>query len=381
MVSTYYLTAKDHPKDRVEVEIGDSKQQDFFPQVKVLRWDNEVNLSVRLIHSEKDSTVTTEGETIKWIGTTVDAHFYSVNEGYEFEVILKEKPTTNTVSFSLNTKGLDFFYQPALTPEALETGHHRPEHVVGSYAIYASEEKKNYSGSKEYKVGKVGHIYRPLITDFKNSKVWGELNVSAGLLTITIPQAFLDSAVYPVIVDPTLGYTTEGASHVNIADNYVTASHETTDGTGGDSSVVHLAVAEGADGSRYLNFAIYDTSYNRLTSQTTLTPDNGVTGWITGSYVATLAASTKHWLAVTTSTNALGITYDSADSNRQFWKNINSLGWPNLAANVNPPDGNGTDRYSLYVDYGSASPPVAGQPSASIASIVASNPVLLGGIV
>jgi hypothetical protein len=35
----------------------------------------------------------------------------------------------------------------------------------------------------------------------------------------------------------------------------------------------------------------------------------------------------------------------------------------------------------LYVDYGSASPPVAGQPSASIASIVASNPVLLGGIV
>jgi hypothetical protein len=51
--NTYSTKPKDDPKDRIEVEIGDSKQvSDFLPQVKVMRWDNEVNLSLRLISDE-----------------------------------------------------------------------------------------------------------------------------------------------------------------------------------------------------------------------------------------------------------------------------------------------------------------------------------------
>ena len=36
--------------DRLKVEVGDSKQPStFYPQAKLCRWDNEVNLSVRLV--------------------------------------------------------------------------------------------------------------------------------------------------------------------------------------------------------------------------------------------------------------------------------------------------------------------------------------------
>jgi len=41
--NTYFAEPKDDPKDKISVEIGDSKQKDFYPQLKVMRWDNEVN--------------------------------------------------------------------------------------------------------------------------------------------------------------------------------------------------------------------------------------------------------------------------------------------------------------------------------------------------
>jgi hypothetical protein len=50
--NTYLAVPKDDWKDRINVEVGDSKQDDFHPQVKIMRWDNEVNLSFRLKHNE-----------------------------------------------------------------------------------------------------------------------------------------------------------------------------------------------------------------------------------------------------------------------------------------------------------------------------------------
>ena len=46
---TFSRRVKAHPKDRIEVEIGDSKQPNFKPQFKVMRWDNEVNFSMRAV--------------------------------------------------------------------------------------------------------------------------------------------------------------------------------------------------------------------------------------------------------------------------------------------------------------------------------------------
>jgi len=48
--NTYFAKPKDDPKDRIEVEIGDSKEPGvILPQEKICRWDNESNVSIRLL--------------------------------------------------------------------------------------------------------------------------------------------------------------------------------------------------------------------------------------------------------------------------------------------------------------------------------------------
>ena len=56
---------KSDPKDKIEIEIGDMKQLDFKPQFKIMRWDNEVNFSIR---GEENvlGTVDFQGEKIKY---------------------------------------------------------------------------------------------------------------------------------------------------------------------------------------------------------------------------------------------------------------------------------------------------------------------------
>lgn len=223
---TLFHTPKDAVKDRIDVEIGDAKQPDFKPQFKVMRWDNEVNFSLR---AEEDPTATTEvvGETIKYKAKDYEVHMYdrpevSEDGGFEFEWVLPKKPKTNVLRATIQTKELDFFYQPALTPEEIAEGASRPDNVVGSYAAYhKTKGGMNDAAGKEYKVGKAFHIYRPEAVDADGARAWCDLALDevAGELTVTVPQVFLDGAKYPVMIDPTFGYTTLGGSSVGLSGN------------------------------------------------------------------------------------------------------------------------------------------------------------------
>lgn len=136
--------------------------------------------------------------------------FDEMGEGFEFEIELKQKPADNVLSLSVETKGLNFYYQDLLDSEESRT-HLRPPNTIGSFAAYYEE---NVTG-EEFKTGKAFHIYRPWAVDATGTKVWCAFDhtwTGQGDLTITVPQSFLDTATYPVIVDPTFGYTSQGAS-------------------------------------------------------------------------------------------------------------------------------------------------------------------------
>jgi len=272
------LTKDSKPKDLIITEVGDVKQTEFYPQVKIGRWGdddntNEVNLSLRLIDNETGKeTLATKGDKIKWRKGDKTARFYEIApseqypEGaFEFDIELAKKPKTNIIEFSLNTKGVDFFYQPALTQQEIDEGANRPENVVGSYAVYASEQKTNYVGGKEYKVGKVGHIYRPKIYDASGAECWGILSVDkeAGKLSVEIPQAFLDKAVYPVVVDPTFGYDTIGMNSLPIS--YMFGGKFASGGEGNLTKITAYLSYEWADmeGKKF-QYAIYDNSDEKV---------------------------------------------------------------------------------------------------------------------
>ncbi len=216
MPTTYIKKIKDDPRDRLEVEIGDAKQAEFYPQLKIKRWDNEVNASFRLLGDT--GTQVKEGDKVKYKSAKREAHFYELEEASEFEVILLKKPDKNIIEFSVESKGLDFFYQPELTQEEIDNGAYRPDNVIGSYAVYHSGNPINYVGGKLYRTGKAFHIYRPRIEDSDGNWVWGELEIKNKKMTVTIPQEFLDKAVYPIrhAAGATFGYTTPGSSFTAI---------------------------------------------------------------------------------------------------------------------------------------------------------------------
>src|SRR5690606_27948256 len=119
-------------------------QDDFYPQAKIKRWDNEVNLSLRWQPSDpRTPQLETDGDKIVYRQGKQAFRAYHLEPGalgedggLEIDIVLDEKPDSNVFAFSLQTKELDFFYQPALTPDEIAQGMRQPEHVVGSYAVY-----------------------------------------------------------------------------------------------------------------------------------------------------------------------------------------------------------------------------------------------------
>lgn len=215
----YSFAEKTNPKDRIEVEVGDAEDpNDFHPQFKIKRWDNEVNASFRLLYGSIPGSISfsDDGTVVTWSKGQWSAKFYHIdgNEGsFEFEIHIPSVPPINYLEFSVNDKELDWLYQPALTQQEIDNGVVRPDNVVGSYAVYHKTKGRiNDSAGMEYKAGKAFHVYRPHVVDDNNNETWGELSLAAGVLTVSVDQTWLDNAVYPVIVDPTFGYTTLGGT-------------------------------------------------------------------------------------------------------------------------------------------------------------------------
>lgn len=133
--------------------------------------------------------------------------------GFKVDLILNERPDTNVFCYTIEgAENYDFFYQPPLTEQERAEGAERPPEIEGSYAVYHKTLENN-----DYKTGKVMHIPRPQVWSLSNvdTKVWADLEYresKSNNLCITVPQDFLDAAIYPVRVDPTFGYTSVGAS-------------------------------------------------------------------------------------------------------------------------------------------------------------------------
>lgn len=225
-----------NPARKIEFEVGDALQDDFFPQFKTKHWDNECNFSARLV-TDVEGDVEEHDKKLGYRFGKKVARFYEKDTGdedggFEIDVVLEEKPETNVLTWTIQHKELDFLYQPELTPEEIADGASRPEHVVGSYAVYHKTGRNNKVGGNEYRTGKAFHIYRPYAEDAEGTRVWCDLNIDTKTneMTVTLPQDFLDAALYPVIVDPTFGYTSVGVSTYRLADQRIICLFEDNSG-------------------------------------------------------------------------------------------------------------------------------------------------------
>ena len=352
--NTFIQVAKDDPKDFIEVEVGDIKQPDFLPQLKLKRWDNEVNFSVRLIDNEVGTPqVSTLTDKIIWSKGNIDIEYYDYPGGYKFIWYLKKKPATNKVEFSIQSKGLDFYYQPELTQKEIDEGASRPENVVGSYAVYMTNPGTNWVGGKEYKAGKFGHIYRPHLYDSNGLEAWGDLHIENGIYSVEIPQEFLDKAIYPIKSNDTFGWTSIPASSNHYTANRMYGNLYTgpADMVGVSMTIYTSYYEVGAALKMALYLAAGELTNNLLT--------NGITGeinppetadWMTSNFVVqpTLSA-VDYKLSVWHSGIASYRWYDTAVDQ---WHITTTYGdWPNPVTWDGKNDAPYGDRFGIYATY------------------------------
>lgn len=132
---------------------------------------------------------------------------------FDIDFTLHSRPDTNIFTYKIEgAEDFDFFYQPELTAEEIAEGAQRPDNVTGSYAVYHKTKANHRVGDTNYAAGKVFHVYRPKAIDANGEEMWAELTYADGVLAVSVPKDWLTKAAYPVVVDPTFGYTTQGAS-------------------------------------------------------------------------------------------------------------------------------------------------------------------------
>ena len=350
--ASFIREAKD--ENAIQIEVGDKIKQEFVPSMKIAKWENEVSMRVspKTNSKSKKKDFVIEGEKIKYKEDKKEFHFYEIEDGYEVEVILLEKPKTNIVEMEIETDGLDFFYQPELTQQEIDDGCFRPENVIGSYAVYHSTKSNHILGQKNYQSGKAFHIFRPLIIDNLGAEVWGSLNIDIEnkLLTVEIPQEFLDGASYPVIVDPTFGYLTEGtAGYQSISVDDACGSLFTSPA---DISTVEdiRACTNNAFTKYWKGFIVLHSNLNIVANAISPAVESTSTKTFrTGTFSTppTLSPSTEYVLLIISNANSISLYYDSGDTDQGHYDGSNEYDSP-----VNLGLASHTDRkYSIYATY------------------------------
>lgn len=243
-----------------------------------------INRSEKII-TNKVATLSS-GVVSQTVGIEKDEFYVDKNGKLKFDTVFISKPPVLKLVYDITfSAGVEFFYQGELTSSEIAEGVIRPENVVGSYAVYCNK-KHN-----KYKTGKLFHIYRQFVVDANGAKEWCDMEYKDGKLTVTLPKAFMDKAVYPVRLDPTFGYNTAGGSSTN----YTTANWPRGCRTGtytastGDT-ITNFHFYGNSPVENYLQMAAYsfDGGYpdGRLGSITTVTSTSDTAQWWTSSDVS-----------------------------------------------------------------------------------------------
>lgn len=189
------------------------------------------------------------------------------------------------VSFKVDTVGLSCYKQLPLTEKEIEDGAVRPENVVNSYACFDSSGRK------------VLHIYASKLIDAKGDSVWVDQTLKDGLLTVELNSTWLSSAAFPVILDPTFGYTSIGGSSYNDGAWSLGAGKYTCADTG---TLVEVSFYTKADDPAAVKVGVYSDNSGEINALLDESLPVDVDGEMWYNFTVNLAvtASTDYWLAV-----------------------------------------------------------------------------------
>lgn len=329
----------------------------YCPKLCLRRWDSQCYFTVNLKDSFKFASSLDRSSNKLFL----DQHiFYVTPDGkFEWETVFDKKPESNIISYTFDFHDLDFRYQD---PIKLLRDRRKgivsfDPNILGSFAVYHKRYRHN-----QFSTGKAFHIFRPEVIDANGNKTWCELVLYLNVLSVIIPQWFLDSAKYPVILDPTIGYETLGATGISAGDEVL--FYKITMPENGVLTKIHSGTAS------YEAPIAYHALYANDTSED---PDSLIeeetTGYVPGDWpdgawhevnmagTSSLVGGISYWIAIVANSTTNGGFRLRGDYNDYQYVNAAMEAGTVFPATASAIHGSEDYDMSLYITYDTVSTP------------------------
>ena len=291
-------------------------------------------------------------------GKQTDRFYHIDDETFRFDVVYGDDPTPigedfHTEAWEVKSSiGLKWCYQDTLENDYLQSSdgtitleeylatHSRPINIVGSYAVYGTYRNcvKTATGETIYNgsTGKLFHFYRPKLIDSLGTERWCELYFDEVTSELRIKCDFR-GLIFPVVLDPDVGYTSVGASsdgtdvgwRINSLDS---SGANFSTGANADKLIscsLYTAQEGPYEWNKPIELGLYD--YNGLDDPEDLL-ESVVKGsgwsnndWTDVSMAGTLSLSSNTDYCPCAAINGVvgkgNMRYDSEASANQFWNN------------------------------------------------------------
>ena len=341
-----------------QIDIGNSPSQ-FNPIGTLSKWDGTAVLSVSLAHSAIPEPVPPNPVSLAPRGTQVVSAAYDSNTGInmyllpedsdtggglEYEIVLDRQPTNSTIVLNLASDNLSFAYQPPMTEDydtfvnmygsegltvtdttVTKNGEvlaYRPENVVGSYALFNTTTREKF-----------GQIYRPQLVDAKGDRAWAEQSITGDKLYIAMPQDFLETASYPVIVDPSFGMNVSGTTFATVNANTITTSGLPFYMPGGWTGAPGGAgfgwwLYNNMGGTNHFGMAIYNSSLNLVVACTGFGLGASSPGYSPTGYDGNITLAAGSYYIAFNLMNSGAVYYDNWASSVYKYQAYSFGSWP-----------------------------------------------------
>ena len=193
--------------------------------------------------------------------------------------------------------------------------------------------------------------------DAVGKEIWANLLIEDSVLSITIPQDYLDNAVYPLTLDPTFGVTSvgasEGADYANQMEGFLVTTPSDI------SSVSKLSLYSKAAADIFFKTGIWlkggGTTHALISNGVGGIGDPGTSwAWVDSTFSTppAPASSTEHIIGIVVS-DMVYWKYDHISGYTNYWHPENSYSAPGSL--VNPQLGPDVYIMSLYATYSAGS--------------------------
>ena len=329
----------------------------FKPCLEFGCWNDEVKVKF-LLNVTGNFSPTKSGDALSaenasflfdWMPTLPKLDFND-SGGYDWKITLKKKPPTNSFTFSYEQTLVMAYHQPPLTNEFIpgqkweditiglvsetdaydDKGNlisHRPEHIVNSIAFWhaiRSNIHASQADADKYKDCKIGHLYRMKATDAVGKTEWLNWSLGTGTITATIAQAFLDAAVYPVVIAPvgdTFGYTSIPGSSDTYGLNRMRSHGDGYTGVAGTGDSMTLYCANTSGNNVNFKMAMYvgtALATNTTTAAHLVLSSESTPEWHMAAFASAPTLDTSSYYMPILSDGTLKIYYDVTGGNYRY---------------------------------------------------------------